>query len=79
MNVITPRTSGQRGCQLSIEIVTGEAGTSGKQVHRALEDSGIETDWREPNVIRAAPVPLYNSFSDVFRFVERLRALVIEE
>lgn len=79
VNVITPRTSGQRGCQLSIEIVTGEAGTSGKQVHRALEDSGIETDWREPNVIRAAPVPLYNSFSDVFRFVERLRALVIEE
>ena len=34
---------------------------------------GVVCDWREPNVIRAAPIPLYNSFEDVFRFVELLR------
>ena len=74
IDIITPKTPNQRGCQLSIEIAAGDQ--SGKKIHAALESQGIETDWREPNVIRAAPVPLYNSFEDVFRFVESLKELI---
>ena len=68
IKVLTPESS--RGCQLSLEIDCGDL--PGKQVHRHLEASGVETDWREPNVIRVAPVPLYNSFEDCFHFVEKL-------
>ncbi len=70
VNIITPKTAQRRGCQLSIEIATG--GASGKAIHEQLESAGTDTDWREPNVIRAAPVPLYNSFEDVHRFVATL-------
>jgi kynureninase len=42
----------------------------GKKVFDALTKAGVIADWREPNVIRVAPVPLYNSFEEVFRFVE---------
>lgn len=72
VNIITPAVESQRGCQLSIEI----AGGSGKEVYERLEQSGIRTDWREPNVIRAAPVPFYNSFEDVWRFVDRLAGML---
>jgi kynureninase len=44
-----------------------------KKLHQALLDEGIITDYREPNVIRLAPVPLYNSFEDVWTFAEILR------
>lgn len=74
INIITPQTSSQRGCQLSIEIATGDV--QGKEIHKQLEESGIDTDWREPNVIRAAPVPLYNSFEDVHLFVMTLKQIV---
>ncbi len=74
INIITPQTSSQRGCQLSIEIATGDV--QGKEIHKQLEESGIDTDWREPNVIRAAPVPLYNSFEDVHLFVMTLKRIV---
>ena len=43
---------------------------NGKKVFQKLTKAGIIADWREPNVIRVAPVPLYNSFEDVFRFAE---------
>jgi kynureninase len=43
-----------------------------RAVFRALEEQNVMADWREPNVIRVAPVPLYNSFEDVFDFIERL-------
>jgi len=68
VRMITPEQ--RRGCQLSLQIDCGDV--NGKAVHRQLENSGVETDWREPNVIRVAPVPLYNSFEDCFWFVERL-------
>ena len=72
VKIITPLDELQRGCQLSLEI----AGGDGRSIYHALEKSGVRTDWREPNVIRAAPVPLYNSFEEVWRFVDRLAKLI---
>ena len=62
-NVITPTPIEQRGCQLSLLIKS-----NGKKIFNFLTRHGVIADWREPNVIRIAPVPLYNSFEDVFRF-----------
>ena len=71
---ITPAEPSARGCQLSLEVCLD--GVDGKSVYEKLESSGVRTDWREPNVIRAAPVPLYNSFEEVWRFVEKLGTLL---
>ena len=74
VRIISPPTPGSRGCQLSMRVAGGPA--RGKGVFDRLRERGIACDWREPNVIRVAPVPLYNSFEDVFMFGERLdRAL----
>jgi kynureninase len=62
LEIITPK---ERGCQLSI-IAHG----LGRPLHEKLSANGVIADWREPNVIRCAPVPLYNSFEDVYRFGE---------
>lgn len=59
--IITPREKNRRGAQLSI-LVHGE----GKKIFDAISENGVVADWREPNVIRVAPVPLYNSFEDVY-------------
>ncbi|MCC7157903.1 MAG: kynureninase [Ignavibacteria bacterium] len=67
IEIITPSNPAERGCQLSIRAKTG-----GKTLHKRLNDSGVICDWREPDVIRAAPVPLYNTFTDVWKFVEVL-------
>ena len=72
VNIITPLEEAQRGSQMSLEI----AGGDGQSIYHALEHRGVRTDWREPNVIRAAPVPLYNSFEEVWQFVDRLAELV---
>ena len=64
-SVMTPRQSEQRGCQVSIMI-----GQNGRLAFEALMQEGIICDWREPDCIRIAPVPLYNRFADVHRFVE---------
>lgn len=68
ISVVTPRNPDQRGCQLSIRVRGGD-----KSLHEKLTSRGVFADWREPDVIRVAPVPLYNSFEDVFRFTEILR------
>ena len=68
VNILTPVEN--RGCQLSLEMDFGDI--KGKTIHQKLENAGVETDWREPNVIRVAPVPLYNSFEDCFWLVEKL-------
>jgi len=66
-HLLTPSDPKQRGCQLSISFTE-----NGKQIHERLTAKGVIADWREPGVIRMAPVPLYNSFSDVFHLVNRM-------
>jgi kynureninase len=68
LEIITPRDWKQRGCQLSV-VAHGY----GRALFDKLMANGVMPDWREPNVIRMAPVPLYNSFEDVWRFGERLK------
>lgn len=67
--IITPKNEAERGCQLS--LLTGD---NGKALFKKLQDKGVIADWREPNVIRIAPVPLYNSFQDAWNFVEILKS-----
>src|SRR5690606_38216201 len=69
IDIITPSEPSRRGCQLSLRV-TEKARTQGRKVFEALEANGVTCDWREPDVIRVAPVPLYNAFMDVFRFVD---------
>ena len=66
--IITPQDPNQRGCQLSILTNPG-----GKKLFDYLSSNGIITDWREPNVIRVAPVPLYNSFEDAWKLAETIK------
>lgn len=66
--IITPTNPAERGCQLS--LLTDE---HGKSLFNYLTDNGVMADWREPNVIRFAPVPLYNSFEDVWRLGELIK------
>lgn len=68
VEIITPLEPSRRGCQLSLRVTSGD----GRQVFETLENGGVTCDWREPDVIRVAPVPLYNSFVDVSRFVQEL-------
>lgn len=68
ISVITPNDPKQRGCQLSIRVRNAD-----KTLFNAITERGVFADWREPDVIRVAPVPLYNSFADVFRFAEILK------
>jgi kynureninase len=65
IQVITPRNENEKGCQVSMLMLK-----KGKEIFNELTKQGVLADWREPNVIRIAPVPLYNSFEDVFRFGE---------
>lgn len=62
VKIITPSEKNRRGCQLSF-IVKG-----GRSLFNKLTQQGIIADWREPDVLRAAPAPLYNSFADVYEF-----------
>jgi len=71
INIITPRNKAERGCQLSIQVKTAD-----KALHTKLTEAGVISDWREPDVIRVAPTPLYNSFKDVWEFVERLKQVL---
>lgn len=63
IEVITPSTEKDRGCQVSMLMLK-----NGREIFEELTRQGVIADWREPNVIRVAPVPLYNSFEDVYRF-----------
>lgn len=67
LEIITPRDKSMRGCQLSV-VAKGH----GRSLFDQLTQQGIIADWREPNVIRMAPVPLYNSFEDVWNFGQAL-------
>lgn len=74
INVITPRNPEERGCQLSIQVKNAD-----KSLHTKLTEAGVISDWREPDVIRIAPAPLYNSFEDVFKFSERLKEVLSKQ
>jgi len=69
LEIITPKAN--RGCQISI-VAHGQ----GKSLYNKLIENGVIPDWREPNVIRCAPVPMYNSFEDIYRFGEILNRLL---
>ena len=69
--VVTPREPEQRGCQLSLRFES-----DGNKIHKYLTEKNVVCDYREPGVIRVAPAPFYNSFSEVYRFVEILKELL---
>ncbi len=72
IEIITPRNEDERGCQVSLIMKT-----KGKEYFNALCQHGVIADWREPNVIRIAPVPLYNTFTDIWMFGNILKELNI--
>ena len=71
LSIITPGEPDQRGAQLSIRI-----DQDGRALCERLAQEGVIGDWREPEIFRVAPVPLYNSFHDVFRFARRFAAVI---
>jgi kynureninase len=73
IEIITPTEHTQRGCQLSVKLI----GTD-KRFFEAITDLGVIADFREPDVMRLAPVPLYNSFEDIYQFGQVLHSLLKE-
>ncbi len=71
-SILTPKESTRRGAQLSLRIRQ-----HGHKLCDKLAEEGIVGDWREPDILRVAPVPLYNSYRDVFRFVQRFSELMV--
>jgi kynureninase len=71
IEIITPKDQKEKGCQVSMLMLK-----KGKEVFEALKQHGVLADWREPNVIRVAPVPLYNTFTDVFSFGQIVKAIL---
>jgi kynureninase len=67
LEILSPRDRAARGCQLSLRIRP-----DARAVVRSLEAAGVVADFREPDVIRVAPVPLYNTFHEVWRFARLL-------
>jgi kynureninase len=70
-SIVTPQEKDRRGAQLSIRIPK-----NGHALCERLMQEGVAGDWREPDTFRVAPVPLYNSYRDVFRFVQRFNAAI---
>jgi kynureninase len=71
IEIITPLNEEERGCQVSMFMLE-----RGREIFELLNSQGVVTDWREPNVIRVAPVPLYNTFEDIWRFGEIIRRTI---
>ena len=68
IKIITPKNS---GCQLSIRVINGN-----KKLFKDISQNGVIADWREPDVIRIAPVPLYNNFLDIYKFYQILKNII---
>ncbi len=68
INIITPSDPEQRGCQLSLQVNNAD-----KRLFEAITEAGVIADWREPDVIRIAPAPLYNSYTDIYHFAVILK------
>jgi len=73
VKIITPSDPKQRGCQLSIQVKNAD-----KSLYDMVTSKGVIADWREPDVIRVAPVPLYNSYADVHNFASILKACIAD-
>ena len=67
LDIVTPAEAARRGAQLSLRVRGGRA--QGRALFEDLAATGVLGDWREPDVIRISPAPLYNSHADVLRFV----------
>jgi kynureninase len=72
LRIVTPRDPAQRGAQLSLRVAGGRE--RGRALFEYLEHDGIVGDWREPDVIRISPAPMYNTHADVLRFVRAVEA-----
>ncbi|MBC7827992.1 MAG: kynureninase [Chitinophagaceae bacterium] len=68
IDILTPQTEAGKGCQVSMLMLK-----DGRKIFDELGKQGVFADWREPNVIRVAPVPLYNRFKEVWKFAEVMR------
>jgi kynureninase len=72
LEIVTPSEPAHRGSQLSLRVVGGRE--RGRELFEYLSSVGTIGDWREPDVIRISPAPLYNKFMDVYRFVEEVES-----
>lgn len=72
LEIITPHDPAQRGAQLSLRVIGGRE--RGRELFDYLVSVGTLGDWREPDVIRISPAPLYNRYMDVYRFIEEVEA-----
>ena len=72
LHIVTPTEPQRRGCQLSLRVAGGRA--QGRSLFEYLQSVGVLGDWREPDVIRISPTPMYNRYRDVLRFVEEVEA-----
>ncbi len=70
LHIVTPTEPQRRGCQLSLRVAGGRA--QGRSLFEYLQSVGVLGDWREPDVIRISPTPMYNRYRDVLRFVEEV-------
>ena len=71
IEIITPRNEKEHGCQVSLLMLN-----KGKEIFESLKKNSVIIDWREPNVIRLAPVPLYNTFEDIYKFGEIIKNII---
>ena len=69
--IITPSAASQRGCQLSLLF-----NEKGEEIFEQLNREGVVADWRDPNVIRVSPAPLYNTFTEVYKFARILGYII---
>ena len=76
IEIITPTQPKNRGCQLSLKVINTDF--SGREVFNSLLTEGVSCDWRYPDVIRVAPVPLYNSYKEIYKFVRILKKILNE-
>ena len=70
LEVLTPADHERRGCQLSLRVRAGHE--RGRELYRWLGERGVVSDWREPDILRVAPVPLYNRFEDCHEFLRQV-------
>ncbi len=70
LEVLSPEDPARRGCQLSLRVRAGRE--QGRQLFTVLSENGVVADWREPDILRVAPVPLYNRFADCYEFLRQV-------